>query len=466
MIEQIPYVIGLPEEGQSRVNWIKNGEALEGASTKNGVDGPLNRGPVQVQQNVEVLDKNIKTLNSGQISADGKIKHLEDALGIIGDVDVIKQIGINTEDIKGLKTTSSDLKTSVDDHELRINFIEEDIGEFNPEKDTLYRPVRDDLFWIKTEMGQYPGQDINGQPKQGSESSGMKRRIIDTAFEVNKNTTRIKTLEDKFDDSDVGSLTIEVGNLRTELGPRSSAGLDNVYVRLNRMNNSVGGLAQNMEIVLDSIGYTDGVENLYAVVEMNRTSIVEVNRKLSDSTVGVIPRLTSVEGQIGTSSQATTINGKIKINSDDIFALRGIVGIDTSSGLRGQVAWINQVVGITQEGQPAPPTSLIGQMNTMTNMQNQMADTIQDLQVDIGNNNEGLKGQVIRLNTIVMGTKPTTGTTVEERGLLVTAKDHDAAIITLQSHVEISVPEAPINGKAYVRKDGAWVELSTLLPTP
>ena len=39
----LPYVNGLPDEGQSRVNWIKNGEELTGASTKNGVDGNLNR---------------------------------------------------------------------------------------------------------------------------------------------------------------------------------------------------------------------------------------------------------------------------------------------------------------------------------------------------------------------------------------------------------------------------------------
>ena len=466
MIEQIPYVIGLPEEGQSRVNWIKNGEPLDGASTKTSIDGPLNRGPVQVQTNVEVLDKNIKFLSAGQTESNTKIKQLEDALNIIGDVDVVRQIGINTEDITGLKTKTSDLKTITDDHELRINFIEEDVGEFNPELDSVYRPVRDDLLWIKKEMGQYPGQDINGLLVDGNIATGIKRRVIDTAYQVNQNTARISVLEQDFNDSDVGALTVEVQNLREELGPRASKGIDNVYVRLNRLNTSTNSLTMDMENVLDSIGYTNGIENLSDLVETNRLTCVDINGKLSNPTTGVIPRLTSVEAQIGTSVQPLTINGRIKINADEITSLKAVVGADTSSGLRGQVAWINQVVGIVPSGEPAPPTSLIGQMNTMSNMQNQLASTVQDLQVDIGNNNEGLKGQVIRLNTIIMGTDPVSGATVEERGLLISVKNNDADIRVLKSQVVNFIEEAPKDGKAYVRKDGAWVDLATLLPTP
>ncbi|WVT33282.1 hypothetical protein PS49_178 [Aeromonas phage PS49] len=462
----LPYVNGLPDEGQSRVNWIKNGEELTGASTKNGVDGNLNRGPVQVQQNVEVLDGNIVVVRDSLEQSNVRIKNVEDALGVIGDVDVVKQIGINTAAIKVLQTDTGELKTTSEDHGLRITHIEEDVGEYDPSRDSVYRPVREDLLWIKTELGAYPGQDINGMSVPMAPGRGLKKRVIDTATATNENTIRINELEQQFNDSDVGSLTVEVQRLRSELGPRASATVDNVYVRLGRMNNSIGSLASDMENVLDSIGYTSGVTNLYGRVTTNQTAITEINRKLSDSTVGLIPRVDLIESAIGKDSQPATINGRIKINRDEITSLKAIVGADTSSGLRGQVAWINQVVGITESGQPAPSGSLIGQVKTLTTMQNQMANTIQDIQVDIGNNNEGLKGQVIRLNSIVMGTNPN-GTTVEERGLLATAKIHDSDIAQIKIAQNNFIPEAPNDGKAYVRKGKAWVDLDTILnPTP
>lgn len=462
----LPYVNGLPDEGQSRVNWIKNGEELTGASTKNGVDGNLNRGPVQVQQNVEVLDGNIVVVRDSLEQSNTRIKNVEDALGVIGDVDVVKQIGLNTEAIKVLQNDTDELKTTSEDHGLRITHIEEDVGEYDPSRDSVYRPVREDLLWIKTELGAYPGQDINGMSVQMAPGSGLKKRVIDTAKATNDNSVRITELEKQFSDSDVGALTIEVQNLRNEMGPRASAGIDNVYIRLNKMNNSIGSLASDMENVLDSIGYTNGVTNLYNRVVVNENAIVEINRKLSDQTIGLIPRVDLIESAIGKDSQPSTINGRIKINRDEITALKAIVGADTSSGLRGQVAWINQVVGITESGQPAPSNSLIGQITTLTTMQNQMANTIQDIQVDIGNNNEGLKGQVIRLNSLVMGTNPN-GSTVEERGILATVKVHDTDIASIKLAQNNFIPEAPKDGKAYVRKDGAWVDLDTILnPTP
>ncbi|ADB81660.1 fibritin neck whisker [Enterobacter phage CC31] len=462
----LPYVNGLPDEGQSRVNWIKNGEELTGASTKNGVDGNLNRGPVQVQQNVEVLDGNIVVVRDSLEQSNVRIKNVEDALGVIGDVDVVKQIGINTAAIKVLQTDTGELKTTSEDHGLRITHIEEDVGEYDPSRDSVYRPVREDLLWIKTELGAYPGQDINGMSVPMAPGRGLKKRVIDTAKATNDNSVRITELEKQFSDSDVGALTIEVQRLREEMGPRASAGIDSVYIRLNKMGNSIGSLASDMENVLDSIGYTNGVTNLYQKVVINENGITEINRKLSDQTVGLIPRVDLIESAIGKDSQPSTINGRIKINSNEITALKSIVGADTSSGLRGQVAWINQVVGITESGQPAPTNSLIGQINTLTTMQNQMANTIQDIQVDIGNNNEGLKGQVIRLNSIVMGTNPN-GSTVEERGLLSTVKTHDTDIASIKLAQNNFISEAPKDGKAYVRKDGAWVDLDTILnPTP
>lgn len=462
ILKSLPYVLGLPDEAQFRVNFIKNGEELTGASTKNGVDGNLNRGPVQIQKNVEVLDSNINDVKDQLNLSNNRITLVEEALGTASDIEAIKQIGINTADIKTLQTDSSELKSSTEDHNLRITHIEEDIGEFNPELESVYRPIREDLYWIKTELGQYPGQDINGMSKTGAEATGMKRRIIDNSLQLNKNIDRIAKLEAQFSNSDVGSLTIEVNKLRSEMGPSASAGLDPVFTRLNTQRGSINSLQSDMENVLTSIGYNSGVINLNSKVDANNTSIVEINRKLSSPSIGLIPRVELIESAIGTETQPSSINGRIRTNTVSIKDINAILGADTSSGLRGQVAWINQVVGITEEGASAPAGSLIAQVNSVSNMQTQLANTIQDMQVDIGNNNEGIKGQVIRLNSTVMGTNPN-GTTVEERGLLAVVKTHDTEISQIKNQLSNFIPEAPKDGKAYVRKNGAWVDLTTLL---
>jgi hypothetical protein len=462
VLKQLPYVNGLPDEGQIRINWIKNGEDLGGASTKFGVDGELNRGPNQVQSNVVVLDENIKALAASNDAMTDQIDTINGILSVSENVDALAQIGKNTTAISLLQNANTDLQDGITELDTRVTFLEEDIGPYNPSQDTLYRPVRNDLFWIKKEMGQYPGQDINGQSVSGNEATGMKRRIIDNSTAINSNTTRITALEKSFNDSDVGSLTIEVQRLREEMGPRSSATIDSVYTRLTRMNTSVGGLLVSMEDVMDSIGYNEGITSIITLVRTNSTDIATINTKISAPSTGIIPRIEVIEQSIGADNAPLTIKGRIKTNTDSINALNQIVGADTSSGLRGQVAWINQTVGIVQEGTNPPAGSVIARVNNLESQTQSMNDSIQDLQVEIGNNNEGLKGQVLRLNTLMNGTDPN-GSTVEQRGILNTVKAHETQISTLSQTVQTLIPEAPRDGKAYVRKDGAWVDIETLI---
>lgn len=461
-LKDLPYVNGLPGEGQQRINWIKDGEPLDGASTKYGFDGELNRGPNQVQMNVVVLDENIRLIAETTNKQTAEIETINSILAVSENIDAMTQIGKNTKSIEEIDITLAENKVSLTDLDTRVDSIETDVGTYNPSLDNFYRPVRADLYWIKKEMGQYPGQDINGQSVQGTEATGMKRRIIDNSSAIARTTERVGILEDQFNDSDVGSLTIEVTNLRKELGPKSSSTVDSVYTRLNRMNASMNGVSLSMEDVMDSIGMNDGVSNINALVQSNIISINLINTKLNGQN-GVIPRLDSIEQQIGVPSAPLTINGKIKTNTDSIATLQQIVGADTSSGLRGQVAWINQVVGIVPEGTQPPQTSLIFKMNSIEQQQSAMNDSIQDLQVEIGNNNEGLKGQVLHLSNQMNGTDPNSPN-IEIAGVLNTLNKHQTRINQLEIAAVTYIPEAPRDGKAYVRKDGAWVDLETLLP--
>lgn len=430
-LQDLPFVNGPPQEGQSRISWIKNGEEIEGATTKYGSDGVINRPTLATFLNAEAINDNTKTLASAINTTAADVENIKTILNVSGNTEALAQIGKNTQDIAELKVVTDQHSIDVAVATSDITEIKNDIGTYNPITDSVYRPVRNDLNWIKNELGQYPGQDINGLAVSGNESTGMKRRIITNSSEISSHGVRITELETKFEDSDVGSLTLEVQSLRTEIGPKPSSFATNLYTRTSRLESGVSSLQMNMENVMDSIGMNDGVSSI-----IDRVVAVEGQANgLTSSVSALTTRVTSVETQIGTSAEPTSINGRIKTNTDGIAAINVILGADTSSGLRGDVAWINQQVGIVSGGGAAPAGSLIYRVNAIDTTIGQHADDIQNLQVEIGNNTEGLKGQVINLNTVINGTNPG-GSTIEERGVLAVTRSNQGAINILDGEMD------------------------------
>ncbi|ASD53925.1 fibritin [Escherichia phage ST0] len=473
----LPYVDGPPDAGQSRIEWIKNDEEITGADTKYGSEGVMNRPIVEVQRNVEALDVNIKTIASSLNTANEDIKAIQGILDVSGDVDALAQIGQNTKDIDVIKVTVQTHASELNDLNEHIDANTDDIGVYNQETDSVYRTVRNDLLWIKNELGQYTGQDINGVPTPGNDSTGMKRRIMTNSSVIVDHGVRLTDLETKFADSDVGSLTNEVEHLREEMGPRTSfttpvfSRLSGIDLTLSRQNADLDGIKQ-------SIGYPN-TTSIITTTNANSSAINDINLELNQSG-GIKPRLTTVETAIGTDDLPTTIQGRIKLNTDAIGALNTVVGSDSSSGLRFNVSWLNNVVGVDASGgKPEPDGSLLYRTRALEGSIGEMSNDIQNIQTDVGTNATGIKGSINTLNTLINGTNPN-GSTVEERGILPTVKSHDTTINGLTSRIatletdlaaaeaEIQtlkdagyIGDAPSDGKFYVRKDGAWVELPT-----
>lgn len=473
----LPYVDGPPDAGQSRIEWIKNDEEITGADTKYGSEGVMNRPIVEVQRNVEALDVNIKTIASSLNTANEDIKVIQGILDVSGNVDALAQIGQNTQDIDVIKVTVQTHASELNDLNEHIDANTDDIGVYNQETDSVYRTVRNDLLWIKNELGQYTGQDINGVPTPGNDSTGMKRRIMTNSSVIVDHGVRLTDLETKFADSDVGSLTNEVEHLREEMGPRTSfttpvfSRLSGIDLTLSRQNADLDGIKQ-------SIGYPN-TTSIITTTNANSSAINDINLELNQSG-GIKPRLTTVETAIGTDDLPTTIQGRIKLNTDAIGALNTVVGSDSSSGLRFNVSWLNNVVGVDASGgKPEPAGSLLYRTRELEGTISGMSNDIQNIQTDVGTNSTGIKGSVNTLNTLINGTNPN-GSTVEERGILPTVKSHDTTINGLTSRIatletdlaaaeaEIQtlkeagyIEDAPSDGKFYVRKDGAWVELPT-----
>lgn len=479
-LKELPFVDSVPDEGQERISWIKNGEEILGASTKYGNDGSMNRPIVSVFKNVEVLDENVGILKTAIETSQKDIKTIQGVLDVSGDIEALSQISVNKNDISNLKTLTNEHTDILTGTNNTVDKIIADIGPFNDEENSVYRTIRNDLLWIKQELGQYSGQDINGLPVVGNASTGMKHRIITNSTLLSSQGIRLSELENKFTESDVGSLTVEVGKLRDELGNKPVDFGPNIYNRLNAIDDKQTLINSDIAEIKSSIGYPENV-SIITEINNNKSSIEAINNELNQSE-GVKQRLTAIETSIGSDDIPSSIKGKIKNHTTSIESLNGIVGENTSSGLRANVSWLNQIVGTDSSGgQPSPSGSLLNKVSVLEGEVSVLNNNVQNIQVEIGNNRTGIKGQVIELTSLINGNNPD-GATVEERGLTNSVKTNETNISavthevntakdnisSLQSSVQALqeagyIPEAPKDGQAYVRKDGEWVLLSTFL---
>ncbi|XAO54365.1 fibritin neck whiskers protein [Yersinia phage vB_YenM_P8] len=443
-LKELPYSIGIPDEGQQRIRWIQNGDCMTAASTKYGHDGNLNAAAVGVQTNVDTLDDNSNASKEKINEIIDNVNNIQEALNITTNTEVVKQIEKNRTDILDLdeRQFNTELLSSETSEDLKK--LKEDVGVYDPLTDSYYRTVRNDLVWIKNELGQYVDQDINGLQVIGNPSKGMKRRIIDNSSAIVAHGVRIKTLEDNYHDSDVGSLNIKVIKIREELGESTLAtGKPTVFVRLNTLDDKVVEIDEDIVNIQEAIGFGNGlaittrVENLGGRVSVNETDIADIK-----------PRLAKVEADIGTALEPLTINGRISALRSDVNGLQVVVGQDSSSGLRGTTAWLSQRIGTEQSPEP---NTITYKLNATTTLANETASGLQDVQAEIGTNNTGMKGSILTLTSQMNGTNPN-GATVAERGVL-------PVVINLDMLMASKLNDAPLDNKLYGRKQGNWTEI-------
>lgn len=427
-LKELPFVDGIPDVSQKRVPWIHNGVCLDGASTKYGNDGSLNAAGVGLYADIVVVQENVIKTEDKLDRVEDRVILIEDTLEIIGDTSAISQIATNKENIEILQVQMTAAEANITNLETDTAFLKEDIGEYNPSVDTVYRPVRKDLLWIKQEMGAYPSQNINGISEPGAPSSGMKRRIIDNTSAIVAQGLRIKTLEDNYISSDVGSLNIRLTALRDEVGPSTGAvSGKTIYDRVGSLESESNRYAADILEIKNEMGYGD-VPPIKERVASVSAEVDTIKSRLDTPATGIAPRLLAVESAIGNDTTAGTINYRLKYLREDMTNQQQIVGIDSSSGLRGDVAWISQKLG--DESSPAPNT-VLGRLDSLTSQVGETGATLQDIQAEIGNNSTGLKGSILTLTSQMEGTNPA-GTTVEERGVIPSVTVLEAKVKALE----------------------------------
>lgn len=446
-LSELPFVDGVPDAPQKRIPWIREGDCMSAAKTKYGNEGNLNAAALGVQKNVEALDANdLKTADKVNELVEN-VNNINDALEMSTDVSIIQQIEKNRVDIVDLKKVTTETTGKLDELSTNFDFLREDVGYHDPLQDGPYLTVRENIILLKTEIGHYENQDINGNPLppgETNDATGMKRRIMDNTTALVDHRLRIDTLERNYEDSDVGQLGIKLNEIRAELGPHSdTVGKQPAYTRISVLETA-------------AINFNTSIDEIKADIDFSGMPIKDRVTTLESKTltlensvnIDLKPRVTSIETQIGSESVPASINGRLTGLRTDVNDLKTIVGASSSDGLRFQVTDINRRLG--SEISPAAGT-INKRLNDVVVQANQSTSSIQDIQVEIGNNQSGIKGTLLKLTNKVDGTNPN-GATVEERGLI-------NAVTSLETQMAGKLSDAPSDGKLYARRNAAWTEV-------
>lgn len=449
VLSQLPYVDGLPnDDTQKKISWIKNGDPLLGASTFNGKDGQLNAAGVCISQNVQVQESNV-TLSKLKINELVlNVNKINEILEVsANDNPISVQVAQNTTDITALKTAVSTNTVNISTSNSNITLVTDKVGT-KPAADTGTRSVLDDLYFIKGQIGQFEGKDINGQTVAGNQPTGLVYRILTNTSGLAENNKKLSEIEALMDESDVEGTKTDVSALRKEVGAASSATSSTIYERLTRDESNISAATADIASIKVAINLSNS-KSIDSRVTSNTDSISAINKALNDTGTGISPRVAALETQVS-GTDTGTLNARVILNASKIDSLNTVVGTSDSEGMRKEVKWIETQIGGNSSSSDNPPTSsILGRLNILTSDSNNNASSIQDIQTDIGNNNEGIKGRVNTLSTKMDGTG--SGSTIEGLGVFAYSKNLGTT----------KIDEAPNDGKSYARKSKAWVSLAS-----
>ena len=385
-LHKIPYVTNLPDDGQSKIIWIKNGELLEGASTKNGHEGVLNMVGVQIQENVEVLEVNIQNVANSLNSTNESVEKLEEIIAVTGNLDLVDQVKTNTSDIETLKTSQVELNTAVDLNTKETQHLITDVGARTISSGS--RTVFDDLVFVKSTIGQEKGQDINGNTTPGSEASGLTRKIEDATKQTIKNTNELAVVSALVESSDLPKLIDDNTQFRKELGVAPDDDTT-IYLRLSGLESKDTTNKETIESISESIGL--GKRVVVDELDSLKTQALAIENELNTPDTGVKARVTTLEKVV--LDPSTGLGVQVSDIKDEVTKVNDKIG---DQGITKDVKNISDFVGYGTE--PAPKTSLAGKLETLTALHNDTAATVQDIQVELGNANSGIKGDIKIIN--------------------------------------------------------------------
>lgn len=454
-----------PEErpDQRRIEWIRNGDCLGAAEHINDNKGELNRGPVQVQKNAVTLLENEKIIDSSIREIIERVNAHDDALGSIGDDNLAVKV-------QELEETVLPMSDDITANKLGIFLAGESIKKINttigtrPVEDKSERDVMADLYFVKKEMGNYAGKDINGEDTlELNEPTGMKARIINNGLSIQSNTRRIKQLEDNWVSSDVGALQAEILEIRTEIGQVGDAPDTTVYEWIKNTDSAQAVQDADILALKVAVGIDSGSPSTLDERISANTISINTNKTAIDETQASVDKLKVTIGDMTTPQGMEYRLGEAE---KKVTELNVIVGETDQSGIRGQIQDVMNEVGSND----SPPT-IKGRITVVENQIVTGGRDIATMQTQIGESAQGAETgffkRILNLENTVDGKDGVGGLTDQVKALVVAVaekveeapSDNKAYARTNKGWVEVvagSVEEAPLDNTDYVRNNGTW----------
>lgn len=395
-LPKIPFVDGVPDDAttQTKILWIKNGETLDGSPDKVSNTGSLNRTGVNIQQNAVQLEQNTITHNDKINEVIDQVNLITENIDAIGDESVIKKVNQLDQDVQALTLSNTQTQNKVAQLTLSVNAQNDEIGEYDPEKDPKHRTIRNDIIYIKKEVGSYPGFNVDGDVDPSSTGTGLKYRVLSNQRAISMQETRITKLEDDWALSEVGQLTEEVKELRAEMGDSGLATTRSIYARIKILEDGSIVMQNELDAINSYIGRTSGsTSSINDRVNSLENSVSYLATQINDPVTGA-----TINGQIGTASAQGSIRYDIAETKRRLMDMEMILGESGDDGLQGQVAILTGDVG-----EDSDPTSIKGRLSVVEGELRTNTSALWELQGVVGNSSSGLVATSQQINKEIYG---------------------------------------------------------------
>lgn len=400
-LPKIPFVDGVPDDAttQTKILWIKNGETLDGSPDKVSNTGSLNRTGVNIQQNAVQLEQNTITHNDKINEVIDQVNLITENIDAIGDESVIKKVNQLDQDVQALTLSNTQTQNKVAQLTLSVNAQNDEIGEYDPEKDHKHRTIRNDIIYIKKEVGSYPGFNVDGDVDPSSTGTGLKYRVLSNQRAISMQETRITKLEDDWALSEVGQLTEEVKELRAEMGDSGLATTRSIYARIKILEDGSVVMQNELDAINSYIGRTSGsTSSINDRVNSLENSVSSLATQINDPVTGITAQIATINGQIGTVSVQGSIRYDIAENKRRLMDMEMILGESGDDGLQGQVAILTGDIG-----EDSDPTSIKGRLSVVEGELRTNTSALWELQGVVGNSSSGLVATSQQINKEIYG---------------------------------------------------------------
>lgn len=400
-LPKIPFVDGVPDDAttQTKILWIKNGETLDGSPDKVSNTGSLNRTGVNIQQNAVQLEQNTITHNNKINEVIDQVNLITENIDAIGDESVIKKVNQLDQDVQALTLSNTQTQNKVAQLTLSVNAQNDEIGEYDPEKDPKHRTIRNDIIYIKKEVGSYPGFNVDGDVDPSSTGTGLKYRVLSNQRAISMQETRITKLEDDWALSEVGQLTEEVKELRAEMGDSGLATTRSIYARIKILEDGSVVMQNELDAINSYIGRTSGsTSSINDRVNSLENSVSSLATQINDPVTGITAQIATINGQIGTVSAQGSIRYDIAENKRRLMDMEMILSESGDEGLQGQVAILTGDIG-----EDSDPTSIKGRLSVVEGELRTNTSALWELQGVVGNSSSGLVATSQQVNKEIYG---------------------------------------------------------------